>query len=100
MIEGTRYVHTNLVARDWQPLARFYETHLGCVRVPPERDYSVPNWKLAPAFQTRRCEEYTCACPAMEKKARRWKSSVTRGWPTGRCRRSTARASVISPSKW
>ena len=42
MIEGARYVHTNLIARDWQALARFYETHLGCVRVPPERNYSGP----------------------------------------------------------
>ena len=40
MIEGVRYVHTNLIARDWQGLARFYETHFGCVVVPPERDYS------------------------------------------------------------
>jgi glyoxylase I family protein len=42
MIQGARYGHTNLIARDWQALARFYETHLGCVRVPPERDYSGP----------------------------------------------------------
>ena len=42
MIEGVRYVHTNLIAHDWQALARFYETHLGCVRVPPEREYSGP----------------------------------------------------------
>ncbi len=42
MIEGARYVHTNLIARDWQALARFYETHFGCIRVPPERDYSGP----------------------------------------------------------
>ena len=42
MIEGARYVHTNLIARDWEALARFYEAHLGCVRVPPERDYSGP----------------------------------------------------------
>ncbi|RPI48727.1 MAG: NUDIX domain-containing protein, partial [Chloroflexi bacterium] len=28
-----RYVHTNLIARDWQALARFYEMVLGCVRV-------------------------------------------------------------------
>jgi len=37
-----RYVHTNLIARDWQALARFYEMVLGCVRVPPERDLSGP----------------------------------------------------------
>ena len=37
-----RYVHTNLIAREWQTLARFYETVFGCVRVPPERDLSGP----------------------------------------------------------
>ena len=42
MVEGVRYAHTNLIARDWENLARFYETHFGCIRVPPERDYSGP----------------------------------------------------------
>ncbi len=37
-----RYVHTNLIAQDWQTLARFYETVFGCVRVPPERDLAGP----------------------------------------------------------
>ena len=37
-----RYVHTNLIAADWQALARFYEEVFGCVRVPPERDLSGP----------------------------------------------------------
>ena len=36
------YVHTNLIAADWQGLARFYETVFGCVRVPPERDLAGP----------------------------------------------------------
>jgi catechol 2,3-dioxygenase-like lactoylglutathione lyase family enzyme len=42
MIRGARYSHTNLVARDWRALAGFYESVLGCVPVPPERDYSGP----------------------------------------------------------
>lgn len=42
MIAGARYVHTNLVARDWRGLAAFYQTLFGCVPVPPERDYSGP----------------------------------------------------------
>lgn len=42
MIEGARYVHTNLIARDWQGLARFYQAHLGCAPVPPERSYAGP----------------------------------------------------------
>ena len=42
MIAGARYVHTNLIARDWRQLAAFYESVFGCVPVPPERDYSGP----------------------------------------------------------
>ena len=42
MIKGTRYVHTNLVARDWRSLAQFYEDVFGCIPVPPVRDYSGP----------------------------------------------------------
>ena len=42
MIQGARYVHTNLIARDWRRLADFYESAFGCVPVPPERDYSGP----------------------------------------------------------
>lgn len=40
MIAGARYVHTNLIARDWQALASFYHSLFGCVPVPPEREYS------------------------------------------------------------
>jgi len=42
MIAGVRYAHTNIIARDWRSLASFYETLLGCVPVPPERDYAGP----------------------------------------------------------
>jgi hypothetical protein len=37
---AARYVHTNIIARDWRVLARFYEAVFGCVLVPPERDLS------------------------------------------------------------
>lgn len=36
----TKYKHTNIIARDWQALAAFYETVFDCVRVPPERHLS------------------------------------------------------------
>jgi catechol 2,3-dioxygenase-like lactoylglutathione lyase family enzyme len=39
MISGARYGHTNLIARDWQALVKFYVETFGCVRVPPERHY-------------------------------------------------------------
>jgi len=42
MSDMARYVHTNLIAADWQALARFYEEVFGCVRVPPERDLAGP----------------------------------------------------------
>jgi predicted enzyme related to lactoylglutathione lyase len=40
VIRGVRYVHTNLIARDWRALASFYERLFGCVPVPPERSYA------------------------------------------------------------
>jgi predicted enzyme related to lactoylglutathione lyase len=33
-----KYVHTNLIAKDWRSLARFYQEVFGCTPVPPERD--------------------------------------------------------------
>jgi predicted enzyme related to lactoylglutathione lyase len=35
-----KYKHTNIISRDWQSLAQFYEEAFGCVRVPPERHLS------------------------------------------------------------
>ncbi|MBW1981849.1 MAG: VOC family protein [Deltaproteobacteria bacterium] len=32
-----RYKHTNIIARDWQRLAEFYQQVFGCQPVPPER---------------------------------------------------------------
>lgn len=33
-----KYIHTNLIAHDWRVLASFYQSVLGCVPVPRERD--------------------------------------------------------------
>ncbi len=41
-LEGARYSHTNVIARDWRVLAGFYQEVLGCEAVPPERDYAGP----------------------------------------------------------
>ncbi len=35
-----RFVHTNLVAKDWKRLAQFYVDLFGCEVLQPERDYS------------------------------------------------------------
>lgn len=50
-----KYVHTNLIAKDWQKLVDFYEQVFGCVKLEPKRKLSgeifeqgtaVPNAKL------------------------------------------------------
>ena len=41
-VRNARYAHTNLIARDWRALSRFYRDLFGCVPVPPERHYSGP----------------------------------------------------------
>ena len=33
-----RYVHTNIIAEDWQKLADFYTKVFQCIPVPPQRD--------------------------------------------------------------
>ena len=35
-----RYVHTNLIAKDWKKLTEFYETVFECIPIPPDRDLS------------------------------------------------------------
>jgi predicted enzyme related to lactoylglutathione lyase len=39
MTISAKYVHTNLIATDWQALSQFYQQVFGCVPVPPERDF-------------------------------------------------------------
>ncbi len=39
MTISAKYVHTNLIARDWRSLAAFYQNLFGCKPVPPERDF-------------------------------------------------------------
>lgn len=51
-----RYVHTNLVARDWRALAAFYERALGCKPVPPERRYSGPELEAGTGVARARLE--------------------------------------------
>lgn len=40
MSNNIRFVHTNIIARDWKSLARFYIDVFGCEPVYPERDLS------------------------------------------------------------
>jgi predicted enzyme related to lactoylglutathione lyase len=40
MIDNAKYVHTNIIAKDWEKLAIFYEEVFGCRRILPERNLS------------------------------------------------------------
>ena len=40
MAINAKYVHTNLIARDWKKLIRFYGDVFGCITTGPERDLS------------------------------------------------------------
>ena len=40
MTLNAKYVHTNIVAKDWRKLAQFYEDVFGCTPLLPERDLS------------------------------------------------------------
>ena len=40
MLRGAKFVHTNIVARDWKRLALFYEKVFGCQPMPPQRNLS------------------------------------------------------------
>ena len=33
-----KYVHTNIIAKNWKNLSQFYQKVFGCIPVPPERD--------------------------------------------------------------
>jgi predicted enzyme related to lactoylglutathione lyase len=46
---NARFVHTNLIARDWRLLADFYAQIFGCIPVPPERDLAGPWLEAATA---------------------------------------------------
>ena len=35
-----KFVHVNIVAKDWRKLAEFYEKVFGCIRILPERSFS------------------------------------------------------------
>jgi catechol 2,3-dioxygenase-like lactoylglutathione lyase family enzyme len=40
MSGSPKFLHVNIIARDWKRLAEFYERVFGCTPVPPERDLS------------------------------------------------------------
>lgn len=50
MITGAKFGHTNLIAKDWRALSRFYQDLFGCVPVPPERDFKGPDLERGTAI--------------------------------------------------
>jgi predicted enzyme related to lactoylglutathione lyase len=56
VIDGARYIHTNLIARDWRALARFYEHVFGCIPVLPERNLHGPDLEAGTGVSGARLE--------------------------------------------
>ena len=77
MIAGARYGHTNLIAKDWRALARFYEDLFGCTPVPPERDFAGPDLDRGTAIPGARLRGVHLRLPGHGPKDRRSRSSTT-----------------------
>jgi predicted enzyme related to lactoylglutathione lyase len=50
MLLNARYAHTNLIAKDWRSLSKFYEEVFGCLPVPPERHLKGKDLELGTAL--------------------------------------------------
>ena len=48
---SAKYVHTNLIAKDWEKMVGFYQNVFGCVPVPPERDLKGPEIEIATGIE-------------------------------------------------
>ena len=53
---NARFVHLNLVARDWLALAAFYQEVFGCEIVPPQREYAGPSLEAGTALPSARLQ--------------------------------------------
>ena len=71
MIAGAKYGHTNLIAKDWRGLARFYQEHFGCIPVPPEGDFKGKD--LERTGIRRRTTRCAPAIAGARRGGRRWK---------------------------
>ena len=63
---NSRFVHLNLVARDWRTLTAFYQKVFGCIVVPPERDYSGPSLEAGTALPAARLQGVHLSLPGYE----------------------------------
>ena len=78
MIPGAKYGHTNLIAKDWRELARFYQEQFGCIPVPTgARLQEARIWSGGRGFRVPSCAGRTCDCPGTARTDRRSRSSTT-----------------------
>ena len=100
MIQAARYIHTNLIARDWRRLADFYQSVFGCVPVPPERDLSGPALEAGTGVPGATLAGIHLRLPGSGAAVRRSRSSAIRVSPTDRRTPSIVRASRTLPLRW
>jgi hypothetical protein len=101
MIQGARYVHTNLVAHDWRALAAFYERTLGCTPAPPTRDFAGPALEAGTGVRGASLQGVHLRLPATPTTVRRSRFTTDDGrvgapadqWSASATSRSTSRQS-------
>lgn len=64
-----KYVHTNLMARDWRKLVDFYSNVFGCIPKPPERDISSEWISRVAGLKKARLRGMHLSLPGFEKNA-------------------------------
>ena len=76
--QGAKYVHTNLVAKDWRALAKFYCSVFNCVVVPPAATFRGLCLKPAQEFLDPRFGACTSGSQVTERMVQPWRFSLIR----------------------
>lgn len=97
MTVSAKYVHTNLVAKDWKRLARFCEPNLSAYPCRRRGTYPVSGLTTELGFRAPTFAAFTCSCPAVATRDGLWRPYNTSLRRKGSRQRRTAPALDSSP---
>jgi predicted enzyme related to lactoylglutathione lyase len=66
-VNNTKFAHVNIIAKDWEMLAHFYEKVFGCERLQPERNLSGPWLEHATGIKNARINGVHLRLPGQSK---------------------------------
>ena len=99
MAIGIRYAHTNLIAKDWRSLVRFYMEVFGCEPAGPERDQRGTWLDQATGLRGAHLQGIHLRLPGHGNRARPSRSSPATKHSNGRTQSPTEPATDMSLSK-